>query len=391
MNSKIGGFGVYALALAVFLVCFAQVAGSQTLTVSYSFGAHSNDGDRRMAGVIRDSMGNLYGTTNIGGTHGYGSVFKLTSSNKESVLYSFTGGVDGSFPNAALIRDSAGNLYGTTAEGGIYGAGTVFKLDPTGKETVLHSFSGKPTDGLFPTGLLRDSIGNFYGTTFEGGANNAGTIYKLDGSDVETVLYSFTGTGSDQGYPNAALALDGAGNLCGATQGPGPNTGVYGTVFKVDPSGNQTVLYTFTGGADGGVPNGGVVRDMSGNLYGVTTLGGNGSGGGGFGVVFKVDTSGTETVLHTFSGSDGQYPVGPLTRDSSGNLYGTTGNGGEYGWGEVFRIDTANNETVLDSFNGNTLGKYPNGGLARDYAGNLYGTTETAGGHDKGVVFKVTP
>jgi uncharacterized repeat protein (TIGR03803 family) len=350
-----------------------------------------SDGNNPLAGVIRDLSGNIYGTTYYGGTYGYGIVFKVTAAGKKSVLYNFTGEKDGSHPNAALLRDTAGNLYGTTAEGGIYGGGTVFKLDSAGKEAVLYSFSATTTDGLFPWGLIRDSKGSFYGATFEGGTYNAGTIYRLDTSGIETILYNFTGTGADQGYPSPILARDSSGNLYGTTQGPGANTGVYGTVFKVDPLGHQSVLYTFTGGGDGSVPVGGIVRDKAGNLYGVTALGGNAFGTGGFGVVFKVDTTNTETVLHTFAGADGQNPVGALIRDNSGNLYGTTGYGGEYRWGTVFKVDTANNETVLHSFNGNSDGKYPNGGLVRDSAGNLYGTTQSGGRYDEGVVFKLKP
>lgn len=149
---KLYGWRILGSAVAALLMLSAQPAHSQTLGVLYSFGALANDGFTPTAGVIRDSAGNLYGTTYNGGTYGYGCVYKITATRKESVLYSFTGGKDGNFPNAALLRDTANNLYGTTAEGGTYGGGTVFKLDTTGKETVLYSFGATPTDGFFPLG-----------------------------------------------------------------------------------------------------------------------------------------------------------------------------------------------------------------------------------------------
>jgi uncharacterized repeat protein (TIGR03803 family) len=227
----------------------------------------------------------------------------LEMNGKETVLYTFTGGTDGGGPQADLIRDKEGNLYGTTAYGGDpscspYGCGTVFKVDTSGHETVLYSFTATNGDGANPkAGLIRDAAGNLYGTTTDGGTagctgngfTGCGTVFKLDINNKESILYSFTGTGGDGGNPHAGLILDAAGNLYGTTSYGGfPGAG---TVFMLDPSGKETVLYSFTGRLDGGGPYG-LVRDAAGNLYGTTIGGGNpkcgGGHGAGCGVVFKI-------------------------------------------------------------------------------------------------------
>ncbi len=252
--------------------------------------------------------------------------------------------------------DALGNLYGTTENGGSgggcsFGCGTVFKLDPAGNENVLHSFTGSPGDGGRPVaGLIMDTAGNLYGTTAEGGSgtctgingvpvSGCGTVLKLDPSGNETVLHSFTG-GSDGIQPLAALILDQAGNFYGTTE-LGGSFGS-GTVFKLDPSGNETVLHTFTGGNDGAAPLfAGLIMDTAGNLYGTTQNGGGSSNCSvGCGTVFKLDTSTNETVLHSFTGSpgDGARPVAALIVDKTANLYGTTTGGGASGLGTVFKL-----------------------------------------------------
>ena len=217
------------------------------------------------------------------------------------------------------------------------------------KEFVLHNFAS-PRDGAYPDwGVIRDWAGNLYGTTNGsysdvggGGTNNAGVVYKVDNCGHETLLYSFTG-GADGSSPNR-LTLDSSGNLYGTTTNGGGAANA-GVVFKLDPSGHETVLYTFTGLADGGNPFGGVVRDSAGNLYGVTSSGG---GASSTGVVYKIDPMGRETVLYSFKGgSDGAYP-NPVILDAAGNLYGTTTNGGgAANAGVVFKVDPAGNESVL--------------------------------------------
>jgi uncharacterized repeat protein (TIGR03803 family) len=252
-----------------------------------------------------------------------------------------------------LVRDVAGNLYGTAASGGILtgpcaansGCGVVFKVDSSGHESVLYRFTGLG-DGLQPTStLVRDSVGNFYGTTGWFGndvcvVDGCGRVYKIDGAGKETVLYSFSG-GADGGTPGpGALAVDSTGNVYGTTVGGGDlscgltNGLGCGVVFKIDPSGDEIVLYAFNGTDDGGIPQGGVVRDSKGTLYGTTSEGGTLGGpcpSVGCGVIFKI-ALGSETVLHSFQETDGERPNGDVLL-RKGNLYGTTTTGGANGSG----------------------------------------------------------
>lgn len=310
-----------------------------------------------VGGLLRDASGNLYGTTTDGGSpegggcaHGCGTVFKRDTTGKHTVLYTFTGKKDGGSPNTALIRDAAGNLYGTTNNGGVtscfvsFGCGVIFKLDTANHETVLYGFTDA-TDGKDPNGLVADAAGNLYSTTYDGGTYGVGAVLKLDLSGTLTVLYSFTG-GSDSDNPNGHLIMDKAGNLYGTTNGGLLGNTGFGVVYKLDSAGNLTVLYTFKGGADGSYPTS-VVMDLAGNLYGVALAGGNSSGCyyGSCGIVFKLDTSGNKTVLHSFSETDGQLP-NSLIMDTAGNLYGTTLGGGKgssacryyKGCGTVFKL-----------------------------------------------------
>jgi uncharacterized repeat protein (TIGR03803 family) len=320
-----------------------------------------------------------------------------------------------------LVRDAAGNLYGTTLGGGAAKSGTVFKLDTDGRETVLHSFTGAAGDGSNPyAGLILDAAGNLYGTTVYSGdlacdpPYGCGTVFKLDAAGTETVLYRFTRTGGDGALPYGGLVRDAAGNLYGTTAGGGDlscgDGDGCGIVFKVDSTGKETVLHIFTGtGGDGSDPFDALILDAAGNLYGTTSAGGNGSpcpyGSRSCGTVFKLDTTGKETVLHNFSGLDGAGPFAGLIRDSAGNFYGTTEFGGDMscsilgtpGCGTVFKLDTAGTLTVLHSFTGSD-GANPISGLIRDAADNFYGTTEFGGDLPTcdsdpgcGVVFKLKP
>jgi uncharacterized repeat protein (TIGR03803 family) len=243
-------------------------------------------------------MGNLYGTTTIGGdpSCGCGLVFKLDKNAKETVLHAFSGKPDGWRPSGPLSRDELGNVYGVTGAGGSSDAGTVFKLDPSGNETILYSFVGW-VSGLYPNGqLARDAKGNFYGVTEDGGVSPCfcGIVFKLDKAGIETVWHMFTGN-SDGAYPYSGLTRDGAGNVYGSTYGGGGSSGCFGggcgTVFEVDVNGKETVMHGFTGGSDGGMPFGALILDKSGNLYGTALGGGDGAcvgGFGGCGVVFKL-------------------------------------------------------------------------------------------------------
>jgi uncharacterized repeat protein (TIGR03803 family) len=400
-------------AIVAFLILnlFLGAAGAQTLTVLYSF-TGNQDGSFPQAGLVFDKKGNLYGTTTAGGTsgnckNGCGTVFKLTPSGNETVLYSFTGGMDGAFPSEKLVLDARGNLYGTTIYGGNaqcnvwfqYTCGTVFKVTPAGQETVLYRFTGGKDGGNPMASVVLDAKGNLYGTTFEGGAGtcpgNCGTVFKVTPRGKETVLHSFNR--ADGAYPEAGLVFDKKGNLYGTTAAGGKFQNA-GTVFKLTPSGKETVLHSFPLGfttTDGAQPRTGLVFDKKGNLYGTTLRGGDRgcSGGAGFGcgVVFKVTPS-DEDVIYTFTGGpDGAYPS-DLVLDASGNMYGTTPNGGVYGLGTVFKVTPTGQETILHTFNGFPAdGAYPEAGLVWDANGNLYGTSGVGGAYGYGTVFKLVP
>jgi uncharacterized repeat protein (TIGR03803 family) len=298
-----------------------------------------------------DAAGNLYGTTLQGGDFGAGTVFMVNPSGHETVLYAFTGLYDGALPYSGLLMDAAGNLYGTASSGGFPAfTGLVFKLDTSGHETVLYYFMNRG-DGAYPlASVIMDANGNLYGTTYYGGTSGAGTVFKVDAAGTETVLYSFTG-GNDGSNPVAGVSMDADGNLYGTTEfgGSSPNCGPFGcgVVFKLTKKGTVTILYTFTGaGGDGANPTAGLVRDAKGNLYGTTEYGGGGSNGAG--MVFKLDKTGKETKLEVFTGGkDGGFPYAGLIRDKAGNLYGTGQLGGNLadcssnisnGCGVVFKI-----------------------------------------------------
>ena len=300
--------------------------------------------------LIRDADGALYGTTQGGGAYNRGAVFKLDNKSRETVLYSFAGGADGEWPNA-VIHGADGNSYGTTEYGGStgcdeQGCGTVFNLSPAGKKTTLYAFTGG-TDGAIPVGgLVQDSAGNLYGVTGSGGnlscndGYGCGTVFAVDTAGSETVLHTFIG--GDDGIDPVGLVRDRQGNFYGTTN----EGGLFGngTVFKLDTSGQEAVLYSFTGGSDGSLPTAGVVLDAAQNIYGTTEFGGAGSCD--CGVVFVLDTSGKETVLHSFTwGADGALPVAGVSPDSAGNIYGTAILGGDLscgfrgeGCGTVFKI-----------------------------------------------------
>ncbi len=387
-------------------VVTAQPAVGQSFTVLHKF-TGSPDGQWGFSGLVRDDVGNLYGTTEYGGSFNLGSVFKLDTKGTMTVLHSFEGGTkDGKFPTAGLVRDEAGNLYGTTVYGGSsadkgWGWGTVFEVNTAGKEIVLHRFAGGTKDGCNPYGgLLRDKVGNLYGTAYGCGASGYGTVFKLE-KKVETILYSFAGE-PDGAWPYfTTLVADAEENLYGVTFGGGGN-GCYGgcgTVFKLDKTGKETVLHSFVGDPDGCFPNGTLVKDVAGNLYGIT----GSCGASDEGMVWKLSKNGTETVLHNFAGgsSDGAYPVAGVILDAKGNLYGDSENGGSYecggsGCGTVYKLNNKGVVTLLHRFNGSD-GQFPIGGLIRDAKGDFYDTTYEGGGagcggdFGCGIVWKLTP
>jgi uncharacterized repeat protein (TIGR03803 family) len=399
MRSKRLCMAARVVAGCVMAVFAAQSAQAQTYKVLYSFkGSPDGANPSYGAGVmIRDSRGNLYGTTYVGGVSNVGTVFRLSKTGNETVLYSFTEGADGAYPSGGMIRDAKGNLYGTTLEGGTSRQGTVFKVNKRGKETVLYSFCSQSscTDGANPAaGVMWDSKGNLYGTTVSGGAYNFGTVFQLDASGAETVLYSFKGE-PDGAYPYWGVIRDTQGNFYGTTSYGGIN-GVdcsgaeagCGTVFKLSKTGRETVLYSFRGLSDGGTPNGGVIGDAKGNLYGTTYYGGTCFA---CGVVFELSKNGKETVLHSFDGKDGADPIGDLIpADTPDSFYGTTYGDQGVGHGTIFKVRKTGKVTVLHSFKGGLDGDHPTGGVIVAL-GNLYGTTRYGGDPkcDCGVVFEV--
>jgi uncharacterized repeat protein (TIGR03803 family) len=311
-----------------------RVDTSGNETVLYDFTGGTDGGDPH-SGLLLDAAGNLYGITGGGGIFpGQGVVFKLDPSGVETVLHALTT-TDGSGSASGLIIDPSGNFYGTAERGGAYDQGVVFKVDTLGNYSVVHSFGKRGVaDGSEPyAGLVRDAAGNLYGTTFGGGKYGAGTVYKIDASGNASVLYSFRG-GSDGLFPSSSLVLDVAGNLYGTTDAGGAHN--LGIVFKVSASGKEKILHSFGSTNDGASPFVGLVKDESGNFYGVT------DGGGAYhhGTVFRLDNTGNETVLYSFTGSsDGARPEGALWRDAAGNLYGTTlDRGSGHDAGTVFEL-----------------------------------------------------
>jgi uncharacterized repeat protein (TIGR03803 family) len=395
------------LVLAFVLAAVATLAAQgQTFVTLYTF-TGGTDGGNPNGSLIRDAKGDLYSTTYAGGDlscfapYGCGTVFRLHG-RKETVIYKFTlTSGDGASPSAEVVRDDAGNLYGTTEFGGRpgcqgnSGCGTVFKIDRIGRETILHSFTGG-ADGSNPVaGLIRDAAGNLYGTTFYEAEFSSGTAFKLNKTGKITVLYTF----DFQAFPHAGLMRDAIGNLYGTTWGDGIYCGC-GTVYELQGH-KETVLYSFGESTEDGVmPYARLIQDEEGTLYGTTAAGGNYSCGAGCGTVFKLDKRGKATYLHTFQDDqrDGEVPFAGLVRDHTGNLYGTTVYGGIYGVGTVFKIDPTGKETILHSFSGGADGASPLAELILDAAGNLYGTASAGGnslcgnqGSGCGVVFKIAP
>jgi uncharacterized repeat protein (TIGR03803 family) len=382
-----------------FALVSAATALSQTYTVLHTF-TGGNDGAIPTSPLVVDSAGNLFGTTLEGGSgscygNGCGTIFEITASGNESVIHAFTG-TDGWGPTD-VVRDPSGNLYGTASIGGQEGSGTVFELSTTGQFSLIYTFGSEIS---WPVGLVRGPAGDLYGATSYGGSGTycapglgCGSVFKIIPQGLLSVLQIFAGP--DGAYPEGVLIRDTAGNLYGTTVDGGAHG--FGEVFKMDSTGTVTVLYSFEDGIDGGAPEAGVVRDSAGNLYGTTLAGGDKGGyyASGCGVVFKLDTTGRETVLHAFQGRDGAVPQAALALDSVGNLYGTTSGGGAFGYGTIFKVSPSGVEKVLYSFTGGTDGSEPAASLLL-YEGDVYGTASAGGinggclGSGCGVVFKLS-
>jgi uncharacterized repeat protein (TIGR03803 family) len=416
--------GFSSALVGVILVASSEAASAATVRTLYDFCSENGctDGSAPAGGLLRDGNGNLYGTTTLGGAHGFGAVFELKRNGDSwtyQVLHSFCSSCgDSAFPQSRLVLDTAGNLYGTAPSNGELDCGAVFRLSPNAdrrnwKLKRLHSFCAFDGDGAHPvagltyagamSGAPYDGVSPLYGVTIGGGANGDGAVYEIQPSDThwkERVIYSFCpdkGSCSDGAAPQGDLMLDSAGNLYGNTFRGGA-AGV-GTVFKLSPRGDrwrEEVLHSFcsTGDCkDGSFPEGGLAMDASGDLFGTTT--GGGDGGGTLYRLAHRHGGWDETVLHSFCKgdcTDGTSPsAGPLV-DADGSLFGTTDGGGA-GGGTVYRLQ-GNTLTTLYSFC--TKQDCPDGAgpmapLITDEAGNLFGVTFIRGAHNGGTIFELSP
>ncbi len=388
-------FSKFVCITVLFCVAVAIASPAQTLTTLYTFLCSQQncpDGQFPYAGLVQGTDGNFYGTTTEGGATANGTVFKITPGGDFSLLYSFCPEglpcTDGQTPYAGLVQGTDGNFYGTTYYGGAYKQGAIFKITPSGTLTTLYSFcaGGFPcADGANPNaGLVQGTDGYFYGVTYDGGTSGGncgiagcGTFFKIDAEGVLTTLHLFNGADGSGLMSTLIQANDG--NFYGTA----PAGGAYGqgTVFKVTPSGTPTTLYSFCSlaqCADGADPEAGLVQATDGNFYGTTRVGGTGSS---HGTVFKITPDGTLTTLHSFSVIDGDGPVAGLTQATDGNLYGTTYGGGPTEGGTIFKITPQPpfTLTTLYSFcsqSGCADGERPRATLLEATDGNFYGTTE---------------
>lgn len=399
---------------AIVLAPLRSVAATDGEAILHTFTDENGDGSGPSSGLVFDATGNVYGTTFEGGTYENGAVYKLApnadGSWTESIIYSFTGASDGASPSGTLALDAIGNLYGTARFGPNTGdfacCGSVFELSPTSsgwQYRLLYTFTGG-VDGSYPSASVTlGAGGTLYGTAFEGGAYGVGTVFSLTpkagGKWRFNLVHTFTG-GKDGGYPDTNLILDAAGSLYATTAGGGSGTSCStgcGTVFSLTQSGGawrEAVLHDFTGGLDGEFPNGTLIFDSFGNLYGTAS----GAGAHGLGVVFELKPSSgiwKETVLHAFVGKpDGASPNGRLALDAAGNLYGTSDGGGSVGFGTAFELTPRAGRwsfTLLHSFFvSHSDGAEPTGGLVTDSSGNFYGAAG-GGSFAAGLVFVLTP
>lgn len=394
--------------IALMLAFSIHVAAQDAFQLLHSF-TFGVDGAHPSAALAVNAEGSVvYGTAQDGGSFDHGNVFRLvrtTEGWRGAVLHSFGQGNDGWYPQAGVVFDKNGNMYGTTSEGGPYGWGTVFEMSPgaggSWTETILHGFTFYSEDTPIAP-LAFDRLGNLYGTTEFGSLGSWGTVFQMsppsapDGQWTETVIYNFTDT-NDGAFPSSALLIDKRDNLYGTSYFAGIHDN--GTVYELrhTPIGwQENTLYEFMGGDDGGHPSGPLVTDGKGNLYSTAEQ----DGAGNCGVVFKLSYSQgswIESTPYSFQcGADGAYPWGGVTFDRFGNLYGTTTQGGTYGYGTVFKLipnsDGTWNETVLYSFTNGQDGAYPGQGVVPDRLGRLYGVaTGGAPPCSCGTVFELLP
>jgi uncharacterized repeat protein (TIGR03803 family) len=371
-----------------------------TETVIYSF-TGGDDGADPTTALTEGTDGNLYGTTSAAGANGSGgTVFKITTTGVLTVLHSFMNGTftDGSVPSG-VIQGTDGSFYGVTTYGGATGNGTVFKVTPTGTETILYSFvNGVGGDGFNPSGnLIQATNGSFYGTAPSGGAYGNGVIFEITPSGQESVLYSFNASANDGYSPSSGVIQASDGNLYGTTPGNGPDVNEsFGAVFKVALSGQETLVYTFQGqtDSDGELPEAGLIQGGDGNFYGTTSEGGVGLSG----TVYKLTPGGVETVLSNFNAGgstsvNGYSPIVSLIQASDGNLYGINNLGGAHNNdGTVFQVTPQGVTTLVYGFGASSSdGANSQANLIQASDGNFYGTTHSGGAYGYGTIFKITP
>jgi uncharacterized repeat protein (TIGR03803 family) len=383
-NTAFGPGRSLLLKLLPLAACWLALAGatdagaaSQQVYPLYSFTGF-NDGGNPAAGLVQASDGYFYGTTYYGGTNSYGTVFRVSTNGAFTSLYSFSY-ASGLYPEASLVQAGDGWLYGTTYEGGTYGYGTVFRISTNGVFTNLYSFSYY-TDGAYPLAdLVQAGDGFLYGTTYEGGTNGYGTVFRISTNGVFTNLCSFSYTNA--AYPEAGLVQASDGWLYGTAYEGGTNG--YGALFRISTNGVFTNLYSFNY-TSGYYPEAGLVQAGDGWLYGTTASGGAYSY---YGTVFRISTNGAFNSLYSFTYSSGGYPKAALAQADNGNLYGTTYEGGTSGSGTVYQISTNGAFTLLYSFLGTNDGANPEAGLIQAANGNLYGTADSGGANDHGSIY----
>jgi len=384
--------------VVLFLSAVTAIAShAQTFTTLYNFA--SVDGHHPQAALIQGFDGNLYGTTFDGGSHNFGTVYKVSPKGLVLTLYNFcsqTGCTDGEYPTASLIQGLDGNFYGTTTKGGLYNGGVVFQLTPKGSLNVLYNFCALAncTDGQTPAqGLIQASDGKFYGTTVAGGTYFSGTVYKISSTGSFNTLYSFCPQAGcpDGRTPKAGLIQATDGNLYGSTSLNGGNG--YGTIFKITTAGLYNVLYNFcslAGCADGKNPTG-LVQGADGNLYGLA-----GGGTHNSGTLFKISLAGALATLYDFCSlggcPDGSGPIGSVIQAVDGNFYGATNSGGTSFVGTIFKITPAGAQTTLYNFCSQpscTDGLVPYAGLLEDTNGIFYGATNNGGTNLDGTLYSL--
>jgi uncharacterized repeat protein (TIGR03803 family) len=398
------------VAIFAVVLALALTAGASTEKILWDFKGGSDGSGPWSNYFISDAKGNLYAATAAGGTYGAGTVFMLTPAGKETILYEFKGqsNGDGNAPHGHLTFDAKGNIYGTTQAGGTNGTGTVYELSPKSgggwKEKVLYSFSAAGADGADPSaGMTIAADGTMYSTTPDGGAFGAGTVFSLRKTSTgwkQTVIQNLNGS-SNGGYPYEGLMMDAAGNLYGAAPtGGASGQGVIYRLSRTKKGWADKVLHSFTNanGDGSGLYWIDLISDTSGNIYGATSFGGTNGTGMVWELVYsETKKSYSESILYEFGASgsgDGNNPYGGLAMDSAGNLYGTTLYGGTSNIGTSYKLTkdgTTWKETILHTFAGANDGAQSTGNPYIDAKGRVWGMTETGGTSDLGVVYRITP